>query len=221
MGEPGGLPSMGSYRVGTNWSDLAAAAADHLYLMWLLIKLDLNLIMLDLTVCFLFVPSLSFFHDLSIFFIGLLFVVICFIFVVASGCFLVAQLVKNLLAIRKTWVGSLGWKDPLEKGTATQSSILVERIPWTGQARRVGHDWILFPFTFQDVSYQYLSYCNVSSSDIIPHPIWYNGEGNGTSLQYSGLENPVDRGAWGAAVYGVAQSRTRLKRLSSSSSSSI
>ena len=96
--------------------------------------------MLDLTVCFLFVPSLSFFHDLSIFFIGLLSVVICFIFVVASGCFLVAQLVKNLLAIRKTWVGSLGWKDPLEKGTATQSSILVERIPWTGQARRVGRD---------------------------------------------------------------------------------
>ena len=96
--------------------------------------------MLDLTVCFLFVPSLSFFHDLSIFFIGLLSVVISFIFVVASGCFLVAQLVKNLLAIRKTWVGSLGWKDPLEKGTATQSSILVERIPWTGQSRRVGHD---------------------------------------------------------------------------------
>ena len=35
----------------------------------------------------------------------------------------------------------------------------------------------------------------------------------------SGLENPRDRGAWWAAVYGVAQSRTRLKRLSSSSSS--
>jgi len=46
------------------------------------------------------------------------------------------------------------------------------------------------------------------------------GEGNGSPLQYSCLENPVDRGAWWAAVYGVAQSRTRLKRLSSSSSSS-
>ena len=44
------------------------------------------------------------------------------------------------------------------------------------------------------------------------------GEGNGTPLQYSCLENPVDRGAWWAAVSGVAQSRTRLKRLSSSSS---
>ena len=46
------------------------------------------------------------------------------------------------------------------------------------------------------------------------------GEGNGNPLQCSCLENPRDRGAWWAAVYGVAQSRTWLKRLSSSSSSS-
>ena len=44
------------------------------------------------------------------------------------------------------------------------------------------------------------------------------GEGNGNPLQRSCLENPRDGGAWWAAVYGVAQSRTRLKRLSSSSS---
>ena len=44
------------------------------------------------------------------------------------------------------------------------------------------------------------------------------GEGNGSPLQCSFLENPRDWGAWWAAVYGVAQSRTRLKRLSSSSS---
>ena len=37
------------------------------------------------------------------------------------------------------------------------------------------------------------------------------GEGNGTPLQYSCLENPMDGGAWLAAVYGVAQSRTGLK----------
>ena len=43
------------------------------------------------------------------------------------------------------------------------------------------------------------------------------GEGNGNPLQYSCLENPRDGGAWWAAIYGVAQSRTRLKRLSSSS----
>ena len=42
------------------------------------------------------------------------------------------------------------------------------------------------------------------------------GEGNGNPLQCSCLENPMDRGAWWAAVYGVVQSWTRLKRLSSS-----
>ena len=40
------------------------------------------------------------------------------------------------------------------------------------------------------------------------------GEGNGNPLEYSRLENPVDRGTWWAAVHGVTQSRTRLKRLS-------
>ena len=47
------------------------------------------------------------------------------------------------------------------------------------------------------------------------------GEGNGNPLQCSFLENPRDLGAWWAPVYGVAQSRTRLKGLSSSSSSSL
>ena len=42
---------------------------------------------------------------------------------------LVAQMVKNLPAMRETWVRSLGWEDPLEKGTATHSSILAWRIP--------------------------------------------------------------------------------------------
>ena len=46
------------------------------------------------------------------------------------------------------------------------------------------------------------------------------GEGNGNTLQCSCLENPRDGGAWWAAVYGVAQSRTRLKQLSSSNSNS-
>ena len=46
------------------------------------------------------------------------------------------------------------------------------------------------------------------------------GEGHGNPLQCSCLENPRDRGAWWAAVYGVAQSQTRLKWLNSSSSSS-
>src|SRR5574341_832378 len=61
-----------------------------------------------------------------------------------SWTFLVAQLVKNLPAVWETWVQSLGWKDTLEKGKATHSSILAYRIPWTVQSmgsQKVGHDW--------------------------------------------------------------------------------
>ena len=43
---------------------------------------------------------------------------------------LVAQMIKNLPAMRETWVGSLGWEDPLEKQKATYSSIPAWRIPW-------------------------------------------------------------------------------------------
>ena len=47
---------------------------------------------------------------------------------------LVAQLVKNPPAMQETWVQFLGWEDPLEKGTATHSTILAWRIPWTVQS---------------------------------------------------------------------------------------
>ena len=47
------------------------------------------------------------------------------------GVSLVAQLIENLPAMWETRVQSLGWEDPLEKGTATQSSILAWRVPWT------------------------------------------------------------------------------------------
>ena len=48
-----------------------------------------------------------------------------------SWAYFVAQLEKNQLAMQETWVHSLGWEDPLEKGKATHSSILAWRIPWT------------------------------------------------------------------------------------------
>ena len=43
-------------------------------------------------------------------------------------------MVKNLSAMQETWVQSLGWEEPLEKGMATHSSILVWRIPWTEES---------------------------------------------------------------------------------------
>ena len=92
----------------------------------------------------------------------------------------------------------------LKKAMAPHSSTLAWRIPWTeepGGLQSMGRKELdmteRFPFHF-------------SLSCI--------GEGNGNPLQCSCLENPRDRGAWWAAVYGVAQSRTRLKQLSSSSS---
>ena len=61
---------------------------------------------------------------------------------------LVAQMVKNLPAMRETWVQSQGWKDPLEKEMATHSSTLAWKIPWMEEpgrlqsmgSQRVGHD---------------------------------------------------------------------------------
>ena len=87
------------------------------------------------------------------------------------------------------------------KAMAPYCSTLAWKIPWTEESsglqsmgsRRVGHHW-------------------ATSLSCI-------GEGNGSPLQCSCLENPRDGGAWWAAVYGVTQSRTRLTRLSSSSSS--
>ena len=61
---------------------------------------------------------------------------------------LVAQMVKNLPAMRETWFQSLGWEDPLEEGMAIHSSILAWRPPWTEKpdglqsmgSQRVGHN---------------------------------------------------------------------------------
>ena len=92
-----------------------------------------------------------------------------------------------------------------EKAMAPHSSTLAWKIPWMEEpgglqsmgSLRVGHDWAT----------------SLSLS--------CTGEGNGNPVQCSCLENPRDSRAWWAAVYGVAQSQTRLKGLSSSSSNSL
>ena len=89
-----------------------------------------------------------------------------------------------------------------EKAMAPHSSTLAWKIPWMEEpgglqstgSLRVGHDWV--------TSLSFFISCI--------------GEGNGNPVQCSCLENPRDGGAWWAAIYGVAQSRTRLKWLSSS-----
>ena len=65
-------------------------------------------------------------------------------------------MVKQLPKMLETWVLSLGWEDPMEKGTVTHSTILAWRIPSTGEPgglhsvelQRVGHDWVTDTFTF-------------------------------------------------------------------------
>ena len=62
---------------------------------------------------------------------------VLFVIYYLSWASLVAQTVKNLPAMWKTWVQSLSWEDPLEKGMATHSSILARRIPWTEEPGRL------------------------------------------------------------------------------------
>ena len=88
---------------------------------------------------------------------------------------------------------------------APHSSTLAWRIPWMEEPGRLQSMGSLELDTTERLHFHFLLSCI--------------GEGNGNPLYYSCLENPRDGGAWWAAVYGVAQSRTRLKRLSSSSSS--
>ena len=94
----------------------------------------------------------------------------------------------------------------VEKAMATHPSTLAWKIPWMEEPGRLQSmgllesdmtEWLHFHFSLSCIR-----------------------EGNGNPLQYSCLENPRDGGAWWTVIYGVTQSPTRLKRLSSSSSSS-
>ena len=92
-----------------------------------------------------------------------------------------------------------------EKAMAPHSSTLALKIPWMEEPGRLQSMGSLESDTTERLHFHF--------------SLSYIGEGNGNPLQNSCLENPRDGGAWWAAIYGVAQSRTRLKQLSSSSSS--
>ena len=136
----------------------------------------------------------------------------------------------------------------LEKVTAPHSSTLAWKIPWTEEpgglqsmgSLRVRHDWMTFTFHFHALEkdmathsstlawkipwteepgrLQSMGSLRVRHDRVTSLSLLHIGEGNGNRLQCSCLENPRDGGAWWAAIYGVAQSRTRLKWLSSSRS---
>ena len=93
----------------------------------------------------------------------------------------------------------------VEKAMAPHSSTLAWKIPWTEEPGRLQTMGREESDTTERLHFHFSLSCI--------------GEGNGNPLQCSCLENPRGGEVWWAAVYGVAQSRTRLKRLSSSSSS--
>ena len=94
----------------------------------------------------------------------------------------------------------------MEKAIAPHSNTFAWKIPWMEEPGGLQSMGLLESDTTERLHFHFSLSCI--------------GEGNGTPLQYSCLENPRDRGPWWAAIYGVAQSQTQLKRLSSSSSSS-
>ena len=117
---------------------------------------------------------------------------------------LVTQRLKRMSTMWETRVQSLVWEDPLEKEMAIHSSTISWKTPWTEEPGRLQSTGSQSRTRLSDFT------TTISLSCI--------GEGNGNPLQCSCLENPRDGGAWQAAVCGAAQSRTRLERLSSSSS---
>ena len=109
--------------------------------------------------------------------------------------------------MRETWVWSLGQEDSLEEKMATHPSIFAWKIPWTGAPsglqsialHRVGHNWV-----------SSLSCRNCRRCWFDPLVGKSPGGGHDNPLQYSSLENSVNRGAWRATVHRVAKSQTRL-----------
>ena len=104
----------------------------------------------------------------------------------------------NPPVMKETQVLSLGWEDLLEKEMATHSSIPAWRIPGIeepGRLQSMGSQ------KESDTTERLCFHFSLSCTE----------EGSGNPLQRSCLENPRDREAWWAAVYGVTQSRTRLK----------
>ena len=71
-------------------------------------------------------------------------------------------------------------------------------------------EYMLVPLGFPGGSEVKASACNEGDLGSIPELGRYPGEGNSYPLQYSGLENSMDRGAWQAAVHSIAKSQTRL-----------
>ena len=138
--------------------------------------------------------------------------------------------------MRETRVQSLGWEDPLEKAMADRKSTRLNSSHHAGYlllcllgglrfflllchlgemenhpGDREGYLRRFPAADFPGGSDGKVSAYNAGDPGSIPGLGRSSGEGNGTPLQYSCLESPMDGGAWWAAVHGVAESQTQLK----------
>ena len=119
---------------------------------------------------------------------------------------MIINLILQMMKLRQKEVKILFQGYVASESGEGNGSTFAWKIPWTEEPGRLQSMRSLESDTTERLHFHFSLSCI--------------GEGNGNPLQCSCLENPRDGEAWWAAVYGVAQSRTRLKRLSSSSSSS-
>ena len=114
---------------------------------------------------------------------------------------LVVPTVKRLPTMQETRVQSLGGEDLLEKGIATHTSILAATLPLK---KRGSKKYLGFPGGSDGKVSPY------NARDLGSIPRWRRSprEENGNPLQYSCLENSMDRGSWQATVHGLAKSQT-------------
>ena len=151
-------------------------------------------------------------------------------------------MVKNLPTMEESQAQTLGWEDPLEgawqptpvflPGESHGQGRLAGCSPWgckeldtterlTEKAMTPHCSTLAWkiPWMEEPGGLQSMGSLESDTTEQLHFPFSLSciGEGNGNPLQCSCLENPRDGGAWWATIYGVAQSRTQLKRLSSSS----
>ena len=125
-----------------------------------------------------------------------------------SWAALVAQVVKNPPAMWETWVRSLGWEDPLEKRTATHSSILAWRIPWTVYPWGHFHFHSILFGAFQVALVVKKPACQCRRPGLDPWVRRPPGGGHGNTSSILAWRIPMDREACRATVHRVAQSWT-------------
>ena len=132
------------------------------------------------------------------------------------ACVLLWEMSCNQRVVRDTWERK--WGHFMCYWPGFLASLISKN--WWGQTRNSGKAFWGSCFSRREWKQDSLVHCLVVgvgvgwASSLYGMSVGVSGEGNGNPLQYSCLENPVDGGAWWAAICGVSQSRTQLKRLS-------